>query len=33
MISEPGLTLTLYVAEPGSPAEHALALLGSWAAR
>jgi transcriptional regulator with XRE-family HTH domain len=32
MISEPGLTLTLYAAEPGSPTEHALALLASWAA-
>jgi transcriptional regulator with XRE-family HTH domain len=32
MISEPGLTLTLYAAEPGSSTEHALALLASWAA-
>jgi transcriptional regulator with XRE-family HTH domain len=32
MISEPGLTLTLYAAEPGSPTAHALALLASWAA-
>jgi hypothetical protein len=32
MISEPGLTLTIYAAEPGSPTAHALALLGSWAA-
>ncbi|HET9871462.1 MAG TPA: helix-turn-helix transcriptional regulator [Propionibacteriaceae bacterium] len=32
MVSEPGLTLTIYVAEPGSPTEHALALLRSWAA-
>ncbi|MBD0293326.1 MAG: helix-turn-helix domain-containing protein [Jiangellaceae bacterium] len=31
MISEPGLTLTLYVAEPGSTTEQALALLDSWA--
>jgi transcriptional regulator with XRE-family HTH domain len=32
MISEPGLTLTLYAAEPGSPTAHALDLLASWAA-
>jgi hypothetical protein len=32
MISEPGLTLTLYAAEPGSSTEHALTLLASWAA-
>lgn len=32
MISDPGLTLTLYAAEPGSPTAHALDLLGSWAA-
>ena len=32
MISEPGLTLTLYAAEPGSATAHALALLASWAA-
>src|SRR5829696_3252150 len=30
MLSEPGLTLTLYAAEPGSPAAHALDLLASW---
>jgi transcriptional regulator with XRE-family HTH domain len=30
MISEPGLTMTIYAAEPGSPTEHALALLASW---
>ena len=30
MVSEPGLTLTLYAAEPGSPSEHALDLLASW---
>jgi hypothetical protein len=30
--AEPGLTMTIYTAEPGSPTEHALALLGSWAA-
>jgi hypothetical protein len=32
MISEPGLTLTLYAAEPGSSTAHALNLLASWAA-
>jgi transcriptional regulator with XRE-family HTH domain len=32
MISDPGLTLTLYAAEPGSPTAHALDLLASWAA-
>src|SRR4051794_38022694 len=32
MISAPGLTLTLYAAEPGSTTEHALDLLASWAA-
>jgi transcriptional regulator with XRE-family HTH domain len=32
MISEPGLTLTLYAAEPASPTAHALDLLASWAA-
>jgi transcriptional regulator with XRE-family HTH domain len=30
--AEPGLTMTIYAAEPGSPTEDALALLGSWAA-
>jgi transcriptional regulator with XRE-family HTH domain len=30
--AEPGLTLTVYAAEPGSPTAHALALLASWAA-
>jgi len=30
--AEPGLTMTIYAAEPGSPTEHAVALLGSWAA-
>jgi transcriptional regulator with XRE-family HTH domain len=30
--AEPGLTMTIYTAEPGSPTEHALALLASWAA-
>jgi transcriptional regulator with XRE-family HTH domain len=32
MVSEPGITLTIYAAEPGSTTEHALALLASWAA-
>jgi transcriptional regulator with XRE-family HTH domain len=32
MISEPGLTLTLYAAEPASPTAHALDLLASWTA-
>jgi len=32
MISEPGLTLTFYAAEPASPSAHALDLLASWAA-
>ena len=32
MIAEPGLTLTLYAAEPGSATAHALDLLASWAA-
>ncbi|CAM3333946.1 helix-turn-helix transcriptional regulator [Occultella aeris] len=30
--AEPGLTLTIYSAQPGSPTEQALALLASWAA-
>lgn len=30
--AEPGLTLTIYSAEPGSPSEDALRLLASWAA-
>ena len=30
MISDPGLTLTLYAAEPASPSAHALDLLASW---
>ncbi|MGI8868297.1 MAG: helix-turn-helix transcriptional regulator [Mycobacteriales bacterium] len=30
MISDPGLTLTLYAAEPDSPTDHALDLLASW---
>jgi hypothetical protein len=32
MVSEPGFTLTIYAAEPGSSTEQALALLASWAA-
>ncbi|GAA3062267.1 hypothetical protein GCM10010448_52000 [Streptomyces glomeratus] len=32
MAAEPGLTLTVYSAEPGSPSEEALRLLASWAA-
>jgi hypothetical protein len=32
MISEPGLTLTLYAAEPGSATAHALDRLASWTA-
>ena len=32
MVAEPGLTLTIYTAEPGSPSDDALRLLGSWAA-
>jgi hypothetical protein len=31
MISDPGLTLTIYAAEPGSPTADALNLLSSWA--
>ena len=30
MISDPGLTLTLYAAEPASRTADALALLASW---
>ncbi|WP_420124037.1 helix-turn-helix domain-containing protein [Nakamurella sp.] len=33
MAAEPGLTLTVYAAEPGSPSEERLRLLASWAAR
>lgn len=29
---EPGITMTIYSAEPGSPTEQALKLLASWAA-
>ncbi|MCP3767724.1 helix-turn-helix transcriptional regulator [Streptomyces sp. MAR25Y5] len=32
MAAEPGLTLTIYVAEPGTPSEEGLRLLASWAA-
>ena len=32
MISDPGLTLTIYAAEPGSSTAHALDLLASWQA-
>jgi hypothetical protein len=32
MISEPGLTLTFYAAEPASSTAHALDLLASWTA-
>ena len=32
MIADPGLTLTLYAAEPDSPTAHALDLLASWTA-
>ncbi|MET2716896.1 helix-turn-helix transcriptional regulator [Streptomyces harbinensis] len=31
MAAEPGLTLTVYAAEPGSPSEEGLRLLASWA--
>ncbi|MFB6703881.1 helix-turn-helix transcriptional regulator [Streptomyces sp. NPDC056333] len=31
MAAEPGLTLTIYTAEPGSPSEEGLRLLASWA--
>jgi transcriptional regulator with XRE-family HTH domain len=32
MAAEPGLTLTIYTAEPGSPSEERLRLLASWSA-
>ncbi|MBO1268996.1 helix-turn-helix transcriptional regulator [Arthrobacter cavernae] len=32
MAAEPGLTLTIYSTEPGSPSEEAMRLLASWAA-
>ncbi|WP_328519769.1 hypothetical protein [Kribbella sp. NBC_00359] len=33
MISDPGLTLTLYAAEPGQPTANALDLPASWTAQ
>lgn len=32
MAAAPGLTLTIYTAEPGSPSDEGLRLLASWAA-
>ena len=32
LAAEPGLTLTIYTAEPGTASEERLRLLGSWAA-
>ncbi len=32
MAAEPGLTVTIYTAEPGSPSEEGLRLLASWSA-
>ena len=32
LVADPGLTMTTYTAEPGSPAREGLALLASWAA-
>lgn len=32
MLSDPGLSLTIYAAEPASPTAHALELLASWTA-
>ncbi|MFI9408552.1 helix-turn-helix transcriptional regulator [Nocardia gamkensis] len=32
MAAEPGLTLTIYTAEPGSPSQQAMQLLASWSA-
>ena len=32
MAAEPGLTLTIYTAEPGTPCDDRLRVLGSWAA-
>lgn len=32
MAAEPGLVLTIYTAEPGSPSDEGLRLLASWAA-
>jgi hypothetical protein len=33
MLSEPGLTLTVYAAEPASRTAEALTILASWTAR
>jgi hypothetical protein len=32
LVGETGLTMTIYTAEPGSPAEERLRLLASWTA-
>ena len=32
LVAEPGLTLTVYAAEPASSSEQGLVLLASWAA-
>ncbi len=32
MAAEPGLTLTVYTAEPGTPSGEALRLLAAWTA-
>jgi hypothetical protein len=32
LVGETGLTMTVYTADPGSPAEERLRLLASWAA-
>ena len=32
LVAEPGLVMTIYAAEPGSPTAQALSLLASWAA-
>lgn len=31
MVADPGLTMTIYTAEPASPTANALDLLASWA--